>query len=80
MQVDEEKILAWKHDKTIGEVEWIDAGIMVDDLRRLDQDTKRCIGGVKSVMALKGREWKIKETHGMEHAERIADLGDLWSQ
>jgi hypothetical protein len=27
-----------------------------------------------------GREWKIKETYGMENVEMIADLGDLWSQ
>lgn len=67
MRISEEGLL--DDENLIGEEQWNTAGAMIKDIRQLDNDTKRDVGGIASTIALKAREHHIKKTHGMEDPE-----------
>jgi len=53
---------------------------MVTDMRKLNVDVKKHVGGIASIFALKGREQHIMTVHGMEDPQGILGLGDQWSE
>jgi hypothetical protein len=59
-----------------GDKEWQNATELVQDLMKLDQESKGGAAHAGQLLAFKTKEHALKMTHGMEHLSEVLVLAD----